>query len=131
MPGMGDFRRTHTCLNSLLQFVKFSPFPSSARKTELVFKLLAHIDIYIFLTTAGSWCLCVLSSIQISQHSKFLQLWLRKNYFALEKKLDRGSLQLLPTRKGVAVLPKTSSARTGFFQDDLSSVDITKKKKKY
>lgn len=71
MPGMGDFRRTHTCLNSLLQFVKFSPFPSSARKTELVFKLLAHIDIYIFFSQlqVPGVCACFQASKSVSTAS--------------------------------------------------------------
>lgn len=34
---------------------------------------------YTYSPNADSWCLCVLSSIHISQQSKFLHLWLRKN----------------------------------------------------
>lgn len=96
MPGMGDFRRTHACLDSLLQFITFSLFPSTARKTEF----------------------------------KFLHLWLRTNYFALEKKLDCGSFAASSNWKGVAVFPKhpLNSARTVFLQEEPSSMDTTKRK---
>lgn len=124
VPGMGAFRRTHTCIDNLLKLVKFSPFPLAL--TERLNQCLCHIYIFSQLQVPGAY---LLSSIHISQLSKFLQLWLRKNYFAPESQTV-ASFQLPPTGKELLSSQRhpPNSARTVFLQEELSSTDTTKRK---
>lgn len=62
--GMGDFRRTRRCLDSLLQLAKFRPFPSTARKTELVFTYTYFSQLHV----PGA-CVCIQAPASVSTAS--------------------------------------------------------------
>lgn len=59
-------------------------------------------------------CVCF-QAPNISQHNKFLHLWFRKNWFALERKLDCVSFRASSSWKRICF------ARTVFLQVELSS----------